>query len=164
MNETYPPGTGVRLPTHRGAFFRILPRATLLFALTATLLGCGALLGDSKPRRITVNSPTLTLAWDPPVSARGTNGVSGYRVYYRPHGSPIWRLIDTIEASDHPAISIRHPRIGYGSYEFAVEAIGYGGAVSGRHTSLDIDADPASGWYVNWYGPPDWYAEWQNEE
>lgn len=137
-----------------------------MILLTSLLSACGALWGASQPRKVVVDGPTVTLAWDAPQAARSSGAVSGYRVYARPRGSSYWRYLGSVEPSTNPSftITVGNGPLEYGRYEFAVTTVSSDGRESAKHTSLDMGADPASGWYVDWYGPPAWYLDWQSEE
>ena len=146
-------------------------RRTILYVLLVSILttllsACGAFWGESRPRKVVVDGPTVTLAWDAPQAGRPSGAVTGYRVYARPRGSSSWRYLGSVEPSGSPSftITVGEGRLDYGQYEFAVTTVATGGAESEKHTSLDLAADPVSGWYVDWYGPPAWYLDWQSEE
>lgn len=78
----------------------------------------------------------------------------------------MWRYLGSVDAAGEPSftISVGASSLGYGSYELAVTSVDATGVESARHSSLDWSADPASGWYVNWYGPPEWYLDWENND
>jgi hypothetical protein len=102
--------------------------------------------------QIVHKSPSLTLAWDPPLSDilnRPTEVIS-YQLYCREHGTPYWRFLGEIPASPHPEYCVQHSQIGDGSFDFAVRSVEKNGRASALHTSLDSSADPMSGWYVFW--------------
>jgi hypothetical protein len=41
----------------------------------------------------------------------------------------------------------------YGVYEFAVTSVSTDGLESEIHSSLDDNADPAGGWFLDWRAP-----------
>lgn len=141
--------SATRRKTNKQPFSRLVFIAIALI----TVAGCGIFDGASGPRAIPVESPTLTIAWAPPVAGRSEGAISAYRVYARARGSSIWRHLGSVEPTAAPSFSITigESSLGYGSYELAVSTVARGGAESARHSSLDWDADPASGWYVDWY-------------
>lgn len=142
-------------------------------ASSGTLVGCVLLLiilmtgcgisGEEKPRSIAVNGPSVTLNWDPPASDFATDSIAHYNVYARTRGAAEWQLVGSASASKEPSLTIGQSLLPYGSYEFAVTTVGIDGSESDLHSSLDHHADPASGWIVDWYGPPAWYLKWKHE-
>lgn len=104
------------------------------------------------PVELTWRAASLTLAWDPPVADVPHSPVKteSYQIFYRPEGYSYWQFLDEIPASEHPEYRVHHEKIGNGSFVFAVRAVTSEGRFSPLHSSLDNDADPISGWYVNW--------------
>lgn len=99
---------------------------------------------DSNPVALGVTGENFTLAWDP-----SDGDVTGYEVYYRPHGDDTWTELGTTGASD-TQFEVSSAILDYGTYEFAVAATIDGGGSTDYHTSLDATADPDSGWYLEW--------------
>ena len=105
-----------------------------------------------EPLRISVKSPELTIAWDPPVfnPPGGPTQVTGYRIYYCAYGSSAWHELGEISASENPSFTIKHSDVGNGNFVFAVGSLNAEGKLSQFHSSLDWEADPQTGWYVWW--------------
>jgi hypothetical protein len=89
----------------------------------------------------------ITLEWDPPASS-----VKSYRIYYREHDAVLWIFLTEITATDEPQYSIDFAEMGPGTFDFGVSAVDYSDQESDIHTSLDITADPSTGWYLLWKG------------
>jgi hypothetical protein len=87
----------------------------------------------------------LTLAWDPPPS-----DVTGYKVFYRPHSTGAWTLIEEIPATANPEYTLYYSDFGNGEYDFGVVAVDAETSESAMHTSLDDTAQPENGWYLSW--------------
>ncbi len=94
---------------------------------------------------VTWSADQLVLRWDPPVAT-----VSNYNVYYRVHGTDNWTPLGEIAAVAEPRFTVQHSTLGNGSFDFAVVARNAEGLTSAYHTSLDLTADPSTGWYVSW--------------
>ena len=94
--------------------------------------------------RIVITDTEFTIAWD-------TDSATDeeYRIYARARGTYEWSFIEEIEAAPSPEFEINTSKLAYGSWEFAVSAV-EGGLESDLHTSMDDNADPVSGWYVDW--------------
>ncbi len=128
----------------------------LIAALFLLIPGCSRLVGveftKAESRQIIHKAATLTLAWDPSLSDihNSPNEVELYRVYYRPHGTSDWQLIDEVAAEKQPQFTIKHEDLGNGLFDFAIEAVTVNDSTSPMHTSLDRSADPISGWHVFW--------------
>jgi hypothetical protein len=128
----------------------------IIFSLTVSTPGCNLLkliaLGESM--QILHKSMELTLAWDPPLTdiPNRPTEVAAYQIYFREHGASYWRFLGEVTASRHPEYSVDYDLVGDGEYDFAVRAISVEGRASPLHTSLDSNADPASGWHVLWVG------------
>jgi len=100
--------------------------------------------------KITITSPDFTVAWDPAVDEEtgAPAAVSGYRFYYRAHGSVGWvHLGDT--AADTSEYLVSEAALPRGDYDFAVSSL-YTDSESELHTSYDDTADPTYGWYISW--------------
>lgn len=96
---------------------------------------------------IRVSDPSFTLAWDASVDP-----VSSYTVHYRTHGEADWNLLGETGSGDILEFTVDETLLAYGEYDFAVQAVYSDGQASTYHTSLDGDAEPTSGWYLDW-GP-----------
>ena len=97
---------------------------------------------------IRITAAAFTLAWDPPTDS---GSVDAYRIYARSRGTYEWRLVTEVEAGSEPKATVTDALLPYGTWELAVSAVG-GGVETAKHTSMDDDADPATGWYVDWVG------------
>jgi hypothetical protein len=103
-------------------------------------------IGDDAEVKIT-SATQITLEWDPPASS-----VKSYRIYYREHDAVLWIFLTEITATDEPQYSIDFAEMGPGTFDFGVSAVDYSDQESDIHTSLDITADPSTGWYLLWKG------------
>ena len=122
------------------------------------LSGFGARPVDEMSVGLTVvavasTSPRITLRWQPAVNTI-PGSVWKYMVYYRRMGTWLtadttWSLLAEVPASDSPQVAVDRMRLGDGTYEFAVTAIGAGGE-STVHRSSDATAEPATGWVLRW--------------
>lgn len=92
---------------------------------------------------------SITLEWD---AAPGA--VTSYRVYVRERPDGPWTLLDEIAATGTPSYEVGRSATGDGSFDFAVSSVDTDGTESVKHTSLDNEADPPSGWYVIWESSP----------
>ncbi len=114
--------------------------------------GCRLSIPGISP--VVVTTAALTLAWDPPrFMLPGSQQVSGYRVYYRVHGTLAWTQLAEVPASDGTRFTLSHTQVGNGSFDFAVRSVDGLGEVSRLHTSSDTNASPVGGWYVIWSVP-----------
>jgi len=103
-----------------------------------------------EPVMVEVNDPAVTLAWNPPPS-----DVEKYLVFFRIHTTDTWyELTDpgnTVPASPSPEYTVEHSQVvTNGVFDFGVKAVNDEEDESRRHTSLDITAQPDSGWYLIW--------------
>ncbi len=94
---------------------------------------------------ITITAESFLIAWE--CADGGANEF--YNVYYRNRGTLDWILLEQIKAEASPQLQITTSKLTYGVYEFAVSSLVTDGE-SGLHASMDDDADPVSGWYVDW--------------
>ena len=97
---------------------------------------------------VEVRSERFTIAWDAPVD----RSPSDYRVYARHRGEGSWTLLRQIAAEVAPTFTIDREDLPYGNYELAVSAL-VSGVESALHTSMCDEAQPATGWYIDWVGP-----------
>ena len=105
----------------------------------------GTLQDDSKYEKKITSEAQITLAWDPP-----STPLQSYNIYYRVHDEVFWNLLAEIPATAEPQYTISIDDIGPGTYDFGVSAVDQDDNESALHTSLDITADPKSGWYLSW--------------
>lgn len=99
---------------------------------------------------ILVQATEFTLYWDPPTDA--TN-IDHYNLYYRLHGESAWTLLGSEPASATPSYTVTTADLDYGTYDLAVTSVDSSGVESDMHSSLDPNADPSGGWYVDWQAP-----------
>ena len=99
-----------------------------------------------------VNFHRLTLAWDPPAnqSQYNPNNVVKYHLYYQRYGKRDWTFLAEVNAGENPEFTVQHDQLGNGLFNFAVSSVNTTNSESYRHSSLDVSADPISGWYVWW--------------
>jgi len=98
--------------------------------------------GSVDPAMIEVNGPSFTLAWD-----SDDANVAEFRLYRREYGTDAWQpLAAGITATSH---EITTAALDYGSYEFAVSAVGTDGVETSLHASSDEDATPGP-WAIVW--------------
>jgi hypothetical protein len=115
--------------------------------------GDDQILGDD-PDGIETTEDTVTLAWDSP-----SPNVDYYRLSFRIHGanppdSVPWYIIeDNILADPNPEYPV--DRVGSGPFDFGVVAKDLDADIeeSALHSSLDITAQPTTGWYLIWLEP-----------
>ncbi|MDZ7852627.1 MAG: fibronectin type III domain-containing protein [Halomonas sp.] len=96
-----------------------------------------------------VAAESFVLAWDPPADA---SEIDSYHVYARPRGEYQWQSVSEVQAGDTPTLTVTQSLLTYGTWEFAVAAVA-GGVESDFHTSMDDDAMPATGWFLEWTAP-----------
>jgi hypothetical protein len=134
---------------------RAIPIASVLVGSIVVALFSGCAMHDPdffeefviNGQAIEVHSQqdTVTIAWDPPATP-----VQAYRIYYREHGDVVWIYLDEVSATGSPEYVLHISQFGEGSYDFGVSAVDPSDTESDIHTSLDITADPTTGWYLNW--------------
>jgi hypothetical protein len=99
------------------------------------------------PIPLSVDDPQVTIAWTPPPS-----GADSYTLLMRTHGTEDWYvLIEDLVAIAEPEHTVFHsdPAMGNGDFDFGVFAV-QGTDISPMHISLDVTAEPSSGWYLSW--------------
>ncbi len=136
-----------------GKSFRVLCLLAvcfLFFFLNACQLPNFGDFSNTTPHEsITVDTETLTLAWDAP-----SEPVSCYFLYYRKHSNTAipnaWKAICSLDATPSPEYMLLHSAYGNGEYDFAVIASDSEGTFSDYHSSLDVTAMPETGWYLIW--------------
>lgn len=99
---------------------------------------------------ILVQATEFTLYWDPPADA---SEIDHYNVYYSDHGQGNWNLLGSATASATPSYTVTSADLAYGVYDFAVTSVSTSNVESDMHCSLDPNADPTGGWYVDWQAP-----------
>jgi hypothetical protein len=99
----------------------------------------------SDPQGIEVSGPTATIAWDEPFGE-----IDSYRVVLRIHGEDSWFVLQ----EEHPIAeyTLDSAIDDHGIYDIGVVAKDYSSETeeSALHTSLDVTAQPDSGWYLIW--------------
>ena len=126
--------------------------AVICIILSGLLIfGCTIPYIDA-PLIMRIKSASLTIVWDAPViNLPGSpNYVSSYRIYYSRYGTSDWRLLGETPAPENPSFTVPHSSVGDGRFVFAVSSLNTIGEESELHTSLDMSADPQSGWYIWW--------------
>jgi hypothetical protein len=127
-----------------------------ILVLPLFALGCPLLSLSGGPPPTAVTSETITLEWNAPrYDLPDVLGTATYRLYYRPHGTGSWTLLQEIPAASGPHLMLRHSQLGDGSFDFGVTAVNAFGEASPLHSSLDADARPFGGWYIIWLRPGD---------
>ncbi len=94
--------------------------------------------------RIVINEDNFTIGWE-----ADSPSDDNYRIYARQRGEYDWNFIQEIPAAPNPSFEINTSILSYGIWEFAVSSID-NGIESELHTSMDNNAVPASGWYIDW--------------
>ena len=110
-------------------------------------------LGDD-PEGVELTEDTVVLAWDSP-----SPDVDYYRLSFRIHGAnppdsvPWYVIEDNIPADPSPEYLV--DRVGSGPFDFGVVAkdLEADTEESALHSSLDITAQPTTGWYLIWLEP-----------
>ena len=97
---------------------------------------------------ITLTEDPFTIAWN----ASGEADIVGYSVFIRTFGAEDWLLLESIEASETTTLTIEPSEIDAGEWEFGVLEVDTEGTESAIHSSLDPNAIPTSGWYLEWRG------------
>lgn len=100
-------------------------------------------------RAVPVAAESFTLAWDAPAG----HSPAHYRLYYRGRGQYHWMPLQEIAAQAEPQFTVTRDVLDFGIWELAVSAIATDGTESALHSSMADDAQPVSGWYVQWSGP-----------
>ena len=105
----------------------------------------------SDPGEIEVTTESVTLAWDAP-----SPGIDYYRLVFRIHGATppaSWLVIEeNLSAATSPEYTLNNADIGNGIFDFGVVAKDLGSETeeSALHSSLDVTAQPDTGWYLVW--------------
>lgn len=126
---------------------------SVVLFMGAFISSCGLSTENDYPLQILAKTNSITLEWDPPnVPDTSPKSPASYWIYYRNRGQVSWTFLAAVPASDHPSYTITEQILNYGIYEFAVSVVDTTDTESTKHTSLDRDARPVTGWYVNWIG------------
>ena len=105
----------------------------------------GAAIGIDQQELFSVDNQ-IVLAWDAPPSA-----VDTYKLLLRVHGTQDWSLLkDNISAAGPLEYTVLHEPTLNGIWDFGVVAVDDIGEQSVVHNSMDVNADPNSGWYLVW--------------
>ena len=116
---------------------------------------CGLFAYIGEPDEIVLWGNELILSWDPPAATLGSPQTESYSLYYRPFPSFFggdWTALGTVSARGTTSFHVDGAALEPGKYEFAVRSVDEQGSYSDYHKSTDGDADPPTGWYVNWLG------------
>ncbi len=103
------------------------------------------------PEEVEVTDEVLTLAWDVP-----SPEIDFYRVLFRIHGAnppESWLVMEeNLSAAPSPEYTVDNADIGNGIFDFGVVAkdLDADTEESALHSSLDITAQPDTGWYLIW--------------
>lgn len=119
------------------------------------LSGCGILGYVDEPDRIVLWGSGFTIAWDEPATSYGTSDLSEYILYRQAYPNRIvtsWVEIGRVTESAGPVYRVDAVELAPGSYEFGVRAVDSEGRYSEIHRSTDPQAEPATGWYIEWLG------------
>ena len=96
---------------------------------------------------VQVKNESFTLRWK---EFGDATNVNVYRVYYREHGTALWHPISEISVGEVLELTIDTTMMDYGTWDFGIIPIYDSGETGDMHTSLDADAKPATGWYLDW--------------
>ena len=128
-------------------------KLSLIILINLIILSCGLFVNLNKPVQIVINSDTFTIAWDAGDFEETTDHFTEeYNLYYRTHGTTEWTLLLSIAPEENPNALISNNMLDYGVYDFAVSRVDNEKNESELHASLDDDAIPSTGWFVNWMG------------
>jgi hypothetical protein len=103
------------------------------------------------PDEIEVTEDSVTLAWDDP-----SPEIDFYRVLFRIHGAnppASWLVMEeNLSADPSPEYTVNNVDIGNGIFDFGVVAkdLEADTEESALHSSLDVTAQPDTGWYLIW--------------
>jgi len=103
------------------------------------------------PDEFEVTEETVTLAWDAP-----SPDIDFYRVLFRIHGAnppESWLVLEeNMSAAPSPEYTVNNADIGNGVFDFGVVAkdLDADTEESALHSSLDVTAQPDTGWYLIW--------------
>ncbi len=103
------------------------------------------------PEDVEITEETVALAWDVP-----SPEIDFYRVLFRIHGAnppESWLVLEeNLTADPSPEYMVNNADIGNGIFDFGVVAkdLDADNEESTLHSSLDITAQPDTGWYLIW--------------
>ena len=92
------------------------------------------------------SSPDITIAW----SDDNPSNVQYYNIYYRAHGDSTWIFLNTAPPNAFPSFTVEYSDLSDGLWDFGVSSVDNDNIESEIHSSLDIEADPTTGWYLLW--------------
>ena len=132
-------------------------RSFLIGVLTIvfSLGGCGMFANVGEPEQYTMWGSELVLAWDPPSEIGSADSDLTYSLYVRQYPAwpgASWTKLGVADPSNRYIFRVRGTELAPGTYEFGVQSIDADGNRSEMHASTDWDADPATGWVLNWLG------------
>jgi len=93
-----------------------------------------------------VSGESFAIAWD-----YSETQPDYYNIYYREHGSFTWIFLGSTSSGSILEYTIDQALLPVGDYDFAVSSV-IGIEESELHTSMDDNAIPATGWYIQWLG------------
>lgn len=122
--------------------------------LSLLFFSCGNSLLKSEHLEIVVEGESFSIEWDDDSLKISHNVYQTvkFRLYYREHGSSLWRILDEVEAKNNPSYTISKNKLDFGIYDLGVSSVDASGSESEIHSSLDMSAVPFCGWYINWIG------------
>ena len=133
---------------------KVVKKQLLIFSLiffSIALHSCSKFFLNTGVLPIDYSGDFLALSWeDEIVLEEYRSTVDYYNIYYRPLGTLQWSLLGEAAAGSG-SFCISKLELGYGKFEFAVEAVYLNGRCSELHASTDFSAWPPGGWYVNWF-------------
>ena len=112
--------------------------------------GDGEIQG-SDPDEVEITTESVTLAWDAP-----SPEIDYYRLVFRIHGAnppASWLVIEeNFSAAPSPEYTLNNADVGNGIFDFGVVAKDLDSETeeSSLHSSLDVTAQPDTGWYLVW--------------
>lgn len=123
--------------------------------MVLSLTGCGILGNVSEPERYTRWGSELILAWDPPSQMGSVGSDLSYALYVRDYPASVfddWIELGLADASRRYTFRIDGSELAPGIYEFGIRSVDTEGNESDMHTSTDWNADPPTGWVLDWQG------------
>lgn len=99
--------------------------------------------------QIGTQKDSITITWENDTinNTIESEGVKGFNVYYRQHGTNEWMFYNKV---DENTCVIKKDLTGEGCLNFAVCSKSEKGTVSDLHSSLDSTAEPSCGWFLSW--------------
>ncbi len=107
---------------------------------------------ENEKMEFIVKGDSFTISWDYGSlnTSNYVNKAAKYKIYYRIHGNNSWTFLDEIISENNLEYTITDKALDYGIYDLGVSSVNIKDAESEIHSSLDLTADPFSGWYINW--------------